>query len=105
LPTAALFRKHGLSATTSYKLKTKYGGMDLSEAKRLFIVGMSRANCLVVALVLGNVALNGSPPFFAECIRRTYAAVLSLRAPFGNSFRRVLGRRCPVARQWMACKP
>jgi len=30
LPTAELCRKHGLSPTTFYKLKAKYGGMDLS---------------------------------------------------------------------------
>ena len=35
LPTAELCRKHGLSPATFYKLKVKYGGMDLSDAKRL----------------------------------------------------------------------
>jgi putative transposase len=35
LPTAELCRKHGLSPATFYKLKAKYGGMDLSDAKRL----------------------------------------------------------------------
>ena len=35
LPTADLCRKHGLSPATFYKLKAKYGGMDLSDAKRL----------------------------------------------------------------------
>jgi putative transposase len=35
LPTAELCRKHGLSSATLYKLKAKYGGMDLSDAKRL----------------------------------------------------------------------
>ena len=34
LPTAELSRKHGLSPATFYKLKAKYGGMDLSDAKR-----------------------------------------------------------------------
>jgi putative transposase len=33
LPTAALCRKHGLSPATFYKLKAKYGGMDLSDTK------------------------------------------------------------------------
>ena len=35
LPTAELCRKHGLSPATFYKMKAKYGGMDLSDAKRL----------------------------------------------------------------------
>ena len=35
LPTAELCRKHGLSPATFYKPKAKYGGMDLSDAKRL----------------------------------------------------------------------
>lgn len=35
LPTSELCRKHGLSPAMFYKLKAKYGGMDLSEAKRL----------------------------------------------------------------------
>ncbi|TCM73358.1 transposase [Rhodovulum steppense] len=32
LPTSELCRKHGLSPATFYKLKAKYGGMDLSDA-------------------------------------------------------------------------
>ncbi|PTW52243.1 putative transposase [Rhodovulum kholense] len=35
LPTSELCRKHGLSPATFCKLKAKYGGMDLSDAKRL----------------------------------------------------------------------
>ena len=30
-----LARKHGISAATFYKFKAKYGGMDVSDAKRL----------------------------------------------------------------------
>lgn len=35
LPTSEFCRKHGLSPATLYRLKAKYGGMDLSDAKRL----------------------------------------------------------------------
>jgi putative transposase len=35
LPTSELCQKHGLSPATLDKLKAKYGGMDLSDAKRL----------------------------------------------------------------------
>ena len=33
--TAELCRKHGVSSATFYKWKAKYGGLDVSEAKRL----------------------------------------------------------------------
>lgn len=35
LPTADVCRKHGLSPATFYKLKAKYGGMEVSDARRL----------------------------------------------------------------------
>jgi putative transposase len=35
LPTADVCRKHGISAGTFYKWKAKFGGMDVSDAKRL----------------------------------------------------------------------
>ena len=33
--TADLARKHGISEATLYNWKTKYGGMEMSDAKRL----------------------------------------------------------------------
>jgi len=35
LSAAELCRKHGLSAPTFYKWRSKYGGMEVSDAKRL----------------------------------------------------------------------
>ena len=35
MPTAEVCRRHGLNTATFYKLKAKYGGMDVSEAARL----------------------------------------------------------------------
>ncbi|HNX53634.1 MAG TPA: transposase, partial [Pontiellaceae bacterium] len=35
LPVDQLIRKHGISGGTFYRWKSKYGGMDVSEAKRL----------------------------------------------------------------------
>lgn len=35
MATAEICRRHGLSPATFYKLKAKYGGMDVSEAQRL----------------------------------------------------------------------
>ena len=34
-PVADLCRKHGLSSPTFYKWKAKYGGLEVSEARRL----------------------------------------------------------------------
>ena len=35
MPTAEVCRRHGLSPATFYKLKSKYGGMEVADAKRL----------------------------------------------------------------------
>lgn len=50
---ADLARKHGISEATLYNWKAKYGGMDVSEAKRL------------KALEDENAKLKGNPPVFS----------------------------------------
>ena len=59
LPTAELCRKHGLSPATFYKLKAKYGGMDLSDTKRLRQLEEENAKLkrLVADVMLDNVVL------------------------------------------------
>jgi putative transposase len=59
LPTAELCRKHGLSPATFYKLKAKYGGMDLSDANRLKQLDAENAKLkrLVADVMLDNVVL------------------------------------------------
>jgi len=59
LPTAELCRKHGLSPATFYKMKAKYGGMDLSDAKRLKQLEDENARLkrLVADVMLDNVVL------------------------------------------------
>ena len=59
LPTAELCRKHGLSPATFYKMKAKYGGMDLSDAKRLKQLEDENAKLkrLVADVMLDNVVL------------------------------------------------
>jgi putative transposase len=59
LPTAELCRKHGLSPATFYKLKAKYGGMDLSDARRLKQLEEENAKLkrLVADVMLDNVVL------------------------------------------------
>ncbi|WP_347141050.1 IS3 family transposase [Paracoccus sp. SSK6] len=59
LPTADLCRKHGLSPATFYKLKARYGGMDLSDAKRLKQLEDENAKLkrLLADTMLDNVVL------------------------------------------------
>ena len=59
LPTAELCRKHGRRPATFYKLKAKYGGMDLSDAKRLKQLEDENAKLkrLVADVMLDNVVL------------------------------------------------
>ena len=59
LTTAELCRKHGLSPATFYKLKAKYGGMDLSDIKRLKQLEDENAKLkrLVADVMLDNVVL------------------------------------------------
>jgi putative transposase len=57
--TAEVCRKHGISEGTFYKWKSKYGGMDVSEAKRL--KGLEEENAklkrLLADAMLDNAAL------------------------------------------------
>ena len=57
--TADLCRKHGISEATFYNWKSKFGGMDVSEAKRL--KGLEAENAklkrLLADAMLDNAAL------------------------------------------------
>ena len=59
LPTSELCRKHGLSPARFCKLKAKYGGMDLSDAKRLKQLEDENAKLkrLLADAMLDNVVL------------------------------------------------
>jgi putative transposase len=59
VPVADLCRKHGLSSPTFYKWKAKYGGMDVSEARRLRALEDENAKLkrLLADAMLDNVAL------------------------------------------------
>jgi putative transposase len=59
MPTAEVCRRHGLSPTTFYKLKAKYGGMDVSDAHRLKSLENENAKLkhLVAETMLDNVVL------------------------------------------------
>jgi putative transposase len=59
LPTSEPCGKHGLTPATFYKLKAKYGGMDLSDTKRLKQLGDENAKLkrLLADAMLDNVVL------------------------------------------------
>jgi putative transposase len=56
---ADLCRKHGLSSPTFYKWKARFGGMDVSEARRLKALEDENAKLkrLLAEAMLDNVAL------------------------------------------------
>ncbi len=56
---AELCRKYGVSSPTFYKWKAKYGGMDVSEARRLKALEDENAKLkrLLADAMLDNVAL------------------------------------------------
>ena len=57
--TADLCRTHGMSETAFYNWKAKYGGMDVSEAKRLKVLEdeNGRLKKLLADAMLDNAAL------------------------------------------------
>ena len=59
LSTAEVCRKHGLSPATFYKLKAKYGGLEVSDARRLRQLEdeNSRLKRLLAETVLDNAIL------------------------------------------------
>ena len=59
VPTAEVCRKHGVSAATFYKWKAKFGGLDVSEARRLKALESenSRLKRMLAEAMLDNAAL------------------------------------------------
>jgi len=59
LPVKGLVRKHGICENTYYRWKSKYGGMEVSEAKRLRALEDEnrRLKQLVADLMLDNKIL------------------------------------------------
>ena len=59
VPVTELCRKHGLSSPTFYKWKAKYGGLDVSEARRLKALEDENAKLkrILADAMLDNVAL------------------------------------------------
>lgn len=59
MPTTEVCRRHGLSPATFYKLKSEYGGMEVSEAARLKALEDENAKLkrLLADTMLDNVVL------------------------------------------------
>src|SRR5271154_5619407 len=59
VPVTELCRKHGLSSPTFYKWKAKFGGLDVSEARRLKALEDENAKLkrMLADAMLDNVAL------------------------------------------------
>ncbi|WP_293511755.1 transposase [Phenylobacterium sp.] len=59
LTTAEVCRRHGISSPTFYKWKAKYGGLDVSEARRLKALEDENAKLkrMLADTMLDNVAL------------------------------------------------
>jgi putative transposase len=59
MATAEVCRRHGISGATIYNWKAKYGGLEVSEAKRLRALESENAKLkkLLAEAMLDNVAL------------------------------------------------
>lgn len=59
MPVAELYRKHGFSDASYYKWKAKFGGMEVSDAKRLKALEEenNRPKRLLADALLDNAAL------------------------------------------------
>jgi len=57
--TADVCRRHGISEATFYKYKSKYGGMEVSDARRLKVLESENARLkkLLAEIMLDNAVL------------------------------------------------
>ncbi len=55
LPTVEVCRKHGLSTATFYKMRVKYGGLEVSDARRLRLLADSMLDNAILKDLLGKV--------------------------------------------------
>lgn len=82
--TADVCRKHGISGATFYKWKSKYGGLDVSEARRLKVLEDENARLkkLLAEAMLDNTMLK------------------DIASKNGNARRQTGGRGSPLRHAW-----
>jgi putative transposase len=88
LSTSDVCRKHGISSATFYKWKAKFGGLDVSDAKRLKSLEDENAKLkkLLAEAMLDNTMLYRSKKMVTPAARRE--AVAHLRVAYEVSERR-----------------
>jgi putative transposase len=94
VPVANLCKKHGLSSPTFYKWKAKFGGMEVSEAKRLKAVEDENAKPkrMMANAMLDNVCAEGSAgKVVTPAAHQEAAAHLRSTDEMGERACRVLG--------------
>ena len=71
MKTADVCRKHGISSATLYAWKAKYGGMDVSQARKLKVLEEEngRLKRLLADAMLDNAVLRRSPQKTGEACR------------------------------------
>lgn len=64
LPTAEVCRKHGISSATFYKYKAKFGGLEVSDARKLKALEDENAKLkkLLAEAMLDNAVLKDVAP-------------------------------------------
>ena len=69
--TVEVCRKHGISDATFYKWKARYGGMEVSDARRLKALEDENAKLkkLLAEAMLDNAMLRDALPFLSESRR------------------------------------
>jgi len=89
-PVAELCRKHGMSDATFYTWKSKYGGLEVSEAKRLRALEAEKAKLkrLLADAMLDNAAFEGAARKKMVTPAAGREAVAHLRDGFALSERR-----------------
>ena len=95
---ADLCREHGISSATYYKWKAKFGGLDVSDAKRLKSLGNENAKLkrLLAEAVLDNAMLKDiATEMVTPAARRE--AVARLQVAYEVSERRHVRRSEPIA--------
>src|SRR5271155_5525132 len=98
VPTAEVCRKHGVSSATFYKWKAKYGGLEVSEAKRLRALEdeNGRLKRMLADTMLDNAALKDRLGKSGEARRATGGGAIICARPTRGASGGPAGRSGPT---------